>query len=219
MKGEKPITERPGQLLPDEDFDSISKHLRDKFELEPTKQDILSYALYPEVFEGFLKIVAEYGDLSRLGSDVFFHGLSEGEIIEAEVAEGRSLMIKLRSLEKPDLEGYRTLVFEVNRNRREIKIKDKNWSKINILGQSGEYSLTEMADPDNKNEIGSPIPGTVTMLMVKEGDMVTENQPLVVVEAMKMETRITSSIAGIVSSVNIKEGQQVKAGELLIVIK
>ncbi|MDR3540208.1 MAG: pyruvate carboxylase [Desulfosporosinus sp.] len=219
LKGEKPITVRPGELLPDEDFDSIAKHLRDKFQFEPTKQDILSYALYPEVFEGFLKIIAEYGDLSRLGSDVFFHGLSEGEIIEAEVAEGRSLMIKLLSIEKPDLEGFRTLVFEVNRNRREIKIKDKNWSNINLLTQSGEYSLKQMADPDNKNEIGSPIPGTVVTLLVKEGDKVTENQPLAVVEAMKMETKITSSIAGIVSSVSVKEGQQVKAGELLIVVK
>ncbi|HBP63473.1 MAG TPA: pyruvate carboxylase, partial [Desulfosporosinus sp.] len=198
LKGKKPITERPGELLPDEDFDGIAKHLRDKFEFEPTKKDILSYALYPEVFEAFLKIVAEYGDLSRLGSDVFFHGLYEGEIIEAEVAEGRSLMIKLRSIKKPDLEGYRILVFEVNRNRREIKIKDRNWSNINLLSQSGEY-MTEMADPDNKNEIGSPIPGTVVTLMVKEGDQITEDQPLVVVEAMKMETRITSSIAGIVS--------------------
>ena len=79
-------------------------------------------------------------------------------------------MIKLRSIEKPDLEGYRTLVFDVNRNRREIKIKDKNWSNINLLSQTGEYSLTEMADPDNKNEIGSPIPGTVVTLLVKEGD-------------------------------------------------
>jgi len=218
LKGKKPITERPGELLPDEDFDGIAKHLRDKFEFEPTKKDILSYALYPEVFEAFLKIVAEYGDLSRLGSDVFFHGLYEGEIIEAEVAEGRSLMIKLRSIKKPDLEGYRILVFEVNRNRREIKIKDRNWSNINLLSQSGEY-MTEMADPDNKNEIGSPIPGTVVTLMVKEGDQITEDQPLVVVEAMKMETRITSSIAGIVSTVNIKEGQQVKAGELLIIVK
>ncbi len=150
---------------------------------------------------------------------MFFHGLHEGEIIEAELAEGRSLMIKLRSIEKPDLEGYRTLVFDVNRNRREIKIKDKNWSNINLLSQTGEYSLTEMADPDNKHEIGSPIPGTVVTLLVKEGDKVTENQPLMVVEAMKMETRITSSFAGIVSSVNIKEGQQVKVGELLIVVK
>ncbi|KJS80646.1 biotin/lipoyl-containing protein, partial [Desulfosporosinus sp. BICA1-9] len=90
---------------------------------------------------------------------------------------------------------------------------------INLLTQSGEYSLTEMADPDNKNEIGSPIPGTVVTLMVQEGDQVTQNQTLVVVEAMKMETRITSSISGIVRSVNIKEGQQVKAGELLIVVE
>jgi len=67
-------------------------------------------------------------------------------------------------------EGVRTLVFEVNRNRREVKIKDKNWSSINLLNRSGEYSLTEMVDPDNKNEIGSPIPGTVVTLLVKEGD-------------------------------------------------
>ncbi|EHQ91752.1 pyruvate carboxylase [Desulfosporosinus youngiae] len=219
LKGEKPITQRPGELLPAEDFDRIAQHLRHEFELEPTKQDILSYALYPEVYAGFLKFVAEYGDLSRLGSDVFFHGLGEGEIIEAEVAEGRSLMIKLRSIEKPDPEGYRTLVFEVNRNRREIKIKDKNWSNVNLLSQLGEYGRTEMADPDNKNEIGSPIPGTVVSLKVEEGDGVTEGQLLAIIEAMKMETRITSSVAGTIGSVNIKEGQQVKAGELLIVIK
>lgn len=219
LKGEKPITQRPGELLPAEDFDRIARHLQDKFELAPTKREILSYALYPEVYEGFLKFVAEYGDLSRLGSDVFFHGLGEGEIIEAGVAEGRSLMIKLRSIEKPDPEGYRTLVFEVNRNRREIKIKDKNWSSANLLSQSGEYGRTEMADPDNKKEIGSPIPGTVVALKVKEGDEVKEDQLLAVIEAMKMETRITSSAAGTIGSVSIKEGQQVKAGELLIVIK
>lgn len=76
-----------------------------------------------------------------------------------------------------------------------------------------------MADPDNKKEIGSPIPGTVVALKVKEGDEVTEDQLLAVIEAMKMETRITSSTAGTIASVSIKEGQQVKAGELLIVIK
>ena len=56
-------------------------------------------------------------------------------------------------------------------------------------------------------------------ILVAEGDTVTENQPLMVVEAMKMETRVSASVAGVVGSINVKEGQQVKAGELLINMK
>ncbi|MDV3427361.1 MAG: hypothetical protein LIR50_09825, partial [Bacillota bacterium] len=38
----------------------------------------LSYALYPKVYEDYLKFRSEYGDLSRMGSDIFFHGLYDG---------------------------------------------------------------------------------------------------------------------------------------------
>jgi len=217
LKGEEPITCRPGELLAPLDFDAIGEKLSTKYRIEPTMKDILSYALYPEVFEGYLKFRSQYGDLGRLGSDVFFHGLSEGETIEAEVAEGKTLMIKLLTIGKPDPEGNRTLVFEVNRNRREIKIKDKNSTMRD--SKNGEFTAVEMADPDNINEIGSPIPGTVISVLVKEGEQVAENQAIIVVEAMKMETRITSPKAGTIASVNVSVGQQVKSGELLIVIK
>ena len=76
-----------------------------------------------------------------------------------------------------------------------------------------------MADSSNPLEIGAPIPGTVSAILVAEGDTVTENQPLMIVEAMKMETRVSASVAGVVESINVKEGQQVKAGELLINLK
>jgi pyruvate carboxylase len=216
LKDEEPITARPGSLLPDEDFDKIAKRLREKFDIDASMKEVLSHALYPEVFEGYLKFRAEYGDMGRLGSDVFFHGLYEGETIEAEVAEGKTEMIKLLHIGKPDLESNRTLVFEVNGNRREVKIVDKH--SLLSANRSGAASVTCFADPDNKNEVGAPIPGNVLSVLVKEGEKVTVNQALVVVEAMKMETKITSSVEGTVSSVNIKEGQRVKAGELLIVI-
>ena len=38
----------------------------------------MSYALYPDVFEDYLKYIQEYGNLTNMGSDVFFHGLREG---------------------------------------------------------------------------------------------------------------------------------------------
>nr|WP_152752182.1 pyruvate carboxylase [Clostridium estertheticum] len=213
LKGEEPITGRPGELLPDEDFNMVEKHLIEKFNITPTKKDILSYSLYPDVFDNYIKYIQEYGDLSRIGSDIFFHGLYEGETCEAEIADGKTHMIKLLHISKLDLEGNKVLVFEVDGNRREIKIKDKNNKAVL------DYQMSQMADPSNPLEVGSPIPGTVISILVAEGDTVTENQQLMVVEAMKMETRVIASKAGVVELINVKEGQQVKAGELLINLK
>ncbi|MBW9152619.1 pyruvate carboxylase [Clostridium estertheticum] len=213
LKGEDPITGRPGELLPDEDFDMVEKHLIEKFNITPTKKDILSYSLYPDVFDNYIKYIQEYGDLSRIGSDIFFHGLNEGETCEAEIADGKTHMIKLLHISKLDLEGNKVLVFEVDGNRREIKIKDKNNKAVL------NYQVSQMTDPSNPLEVGSPIPGTVISILVAEGDKVTENQQLMVVEAMKMETRVIASKAGVVELINVKEGQQVKAGELLINLK
>ncbi len=213
LKGEEPITCRPGELLPAEDFVKIEKHLIEKFNITPDKKDILSYSLYPDVFDDYIKYIQEYGDLSRIGSDVYFHGLNEGETCEAEIADGKTHMIKLLHISKLDLEGNKVLVFEVDGNRREIKIKDRN----NKVAQN--FAMSEMADPSNSLEVGSPIPGTVISILVAEGDTVTENQQLMVVEAMKMETRVIASASGVIESINVKEGQQVKAGELLVNLK
>ena len=149
LKGEKPITCRPGELLEPEDFKQIEEHLRSNYNIEPTMKDVLSYALYPKVFEDYLKYIEEHGDFSRMGSDIFFHGLREGEIGEVEIAEGKILVIKLLEISKIDDEGYRTLYFEVNDSRRAVKIFDKASNLVK------DVTYTQMADPDNKFEIGA----------------------------------------------------------------
>lgn len=213
LKGEEAITCRPGELLPPEDFGKIEKHLKENFKINPTKKELLSYALYPKVFEEYLSYIEKHGDFSRMGSDIYFHGLYEGETCEIEIEEGKILVIKLLSIGKSDLEGYRKLSFEVNGNQREIRIQDK------ASGVKLEESFTQMADPDNPLEIGSSIPGTVYKIMVKPGEEVKINQPLIVIEAMKMETNINAPSSGVVDSILVKEGQQVKNGELLIQLK
>jgi len=216
LKGVEPITIRPGELLPPEDFNKIEEYLKEKYKYTPSNKDLISYALYPDVFEDFLKFVVEYGDISRMGSDVFFHGLAEGETSEIEVGEGKILIVQLIEIGKLDVEGFRTLDFEVNGNRREIKIKDKTERNT---GDFGEGTKSKMADISNKLEIGASIPGGVIKILVKEGDVVKEAQSLIVIEAMKMETSILASSAGIVESVLVQEGQQVKTGELLVKLK
>lgn len=213
LKGEEPITCRPGELLPPEDFDKIEKYLKDELEIEPDKRDILSYALYPDVFEEYVKYRKEVGDFTRMGSDVFFHGLYEGETCEVEVAEGKAYMIRLLSVSNPDNEGNKILVFEVDGNRREVKIKDKNNKFIQ------DFNTIEMADPSDRKQIGAPIPGTILSILVEEGETVAKNQAVIIVEAMKMEAKVTAAVEGVVGSIIAKEGQQVKAGQLLISLK
>jgi len=76
-----------------------------------------------------------------------------------------------------------------------------------------------MADPEDKSQVGSSIPGMVSKVNVKPGDTVEENQVLAIIEAMKMETSVVARMAGVVDQVHITEGANVKAGELLMSIK
>ena len=212
LKGEKPIQGRPGELLPPEDFDKINKYLTEKYKIKFSNKDIISYALYPEVFEDYLRFINQYGDLSNMGSDVFFHGLREGEISEIKIAEGKVLIVKMLEIRKADKYGNRIVVYEVNGNRREVSIKD---NAANTKESNSEEMVT-MADKENINEIGASIPGKLVKLLVKEGDTVKTAQSLAVIEAMKMETNITAPVCGIVKKIYSDEGKQVTSGELLI---
>ena len=216
LKGEEAITVRPGELLPPEDFDKIAAYLEEKYKFKPSNKDLISYALYPDVFEDFIKHVMEYGEVRLMGSDVFFHGLSEGETSEIEVKEGKILIVQLIEIGRLDAQGFRALEFEINGNRRSIKIKDKTErAQANL----GDGNTTVMADTDNKMEVGASIPGNVIKVLVQEGQEVKEGESLIVVEAMKMETNVVASVDGTVEKIFAKEGQQVKTGELLVKLK
>ncbi len=212
LKGKKPITCRPGELLEPVDFEHIRTILTDKYGIKPTMKSLISYALYPKVLEDYLKYVNEYGDLSNMESSIFFDGLDEGETCEIEVEEGKVFIIKLLQVGQIDHEGKRQIAFEVNGNRREISIIDKSYRAKETKG----FSFKAMADPDNQKEIGASIPGTIVKILVKEGDKVKEGDSLIVIEAMKMETNIVAPIEGTVESILVTEEQQVQSGELLI---
>ncbi len=62
----------------------------------------------------------------------------------------------------------------------------------------------------------SPLPGVVKAIKAKEGDSVKENTPLVVLEAMKMETNISSPVDGVIKEIKVQVGQNVQQGEVLV---
>ena len=73
--------------------------------------------------------------------------------------------------------------------------------------------------PDGEQRIVAPMPGRVLRVMVAAGDIVELRQPVVVVEAMKMENELRAPKAGTVKEVAIEAGASVEAGRLLIVIE
>jgi len=210
LKGKEPITCRPGELLPPVDFEATGKQIARKHGITPDMRDILSYSLYPNVIDDYIVFKKNYGDLSRMESPLFFYGLKRGVPAEVEVEEGRIFIIQLVSMGKVDSEGYRQVVFEVDGYRRVMNILDKQYRSEKVV------SATTMASPDNPGEIGASIPGTVSKILVKEGETFTPDKSLIIIEAMKMETSIKPQGNGRVKEILVKEGQAVKAGELLM---
>ena len=213
LKDIEPLTDRPGKSLPPVDFESIKKHLVEKYNYgdkseEVMNQKAISYALYPKVYEDYCEHFQMYNDVTRLESHVYFYGLRKGEETYLNIGEGKQLLIKYLEEGEPDENGVRTLTFQVNGMLRTVKIQDKN------LEIKADRKLK--ADKTNPQHLGSSIPGTVGKVLVKEGDAVTENMPLLTVEAMKMETTVVSKITGTVDKIYVQQGDTVSQDDLLI---
>jgi len=68
-------------------------------------------------------------------------------------------------------------------------------------------------------ELTAPMQGTILKVMVRESDAVEAGDPLMVMEAMKMETTIAAPVAGIVIRIAVKQGETARAGEVLAVVE
>ena len=211
LKGQRPLTERPGEYLESVDFDAIRQELVEKDYGEVTEQDVISYVLYPKVFDQYIQTKQQYGDLSLLDTPTFFFGMRNGETVEIEIDTGKRLIIKLETISEDDENGNRTIYYVMNGQARRITIKDEN-VKTNA-------NIKPKADKTNPSHIGAQMPGSVTEVKVAVGDEVKVNQPLLITEAMKMETTIQAPFNGTIKKVTVTNGEAIATGDLLIEIE
>ena len=209
LKDKEPFTDRPNSHLEPIDFDKGFAEFKKQFDYTLKMTDYLSYLMYPKVFEDYYAKTKEFGDISKVPTGNFFFGMQQREETLVEIGEGKNIIIELLSIGPPDENGLRTLFFRVNGMTRNIEILDKS---LNIQKQENEK-----ADKDNSKHIGAPLQGMLSKVLVKKGEKVKKNQPLFIIEAMKMETTVTATEDSSIVRVVLEDGTLVEADDLVLV--
>lgn len=208
LKDIKPYTDRPNQHLKPVDFDAEFKAFQQKFGEGVNSTDLLSYLLYPKVFEEYFQKKKQYGEVWHIPTLNFFYGLKPEEEVLIEIDRGKSILVRLLTCSDPDKEGVRKVFMRLNGQTRIIDIVDRS---VQVVSRENQK-----VDKGNCRHIGAPLQGKLSQVLVKEGDEVKQNQPLFVIEAMKMETTITATQPGRIHRLVLPAGAMVRSEDLVI---
>lgn len=202
------FTERPGASLPAADFAGTAKTLEKRLQGEPSQKEVLSYLLYPRVFDEFTDHQQRYSDVSVLPTCAFLYGQEPGEELAIEIEPGKTLIVKFQTVGDPHPDGRRSVFFELNGQPREVSVVDRK-----LEPTKKTRAKADLSDP---LQVASPMPGLVVNIAVQAGDEVAKGQKLLTMEAMKMETTLYAEQDARVAEVIINSGTQVETGDLLI---
>ena len=206
LKNEKAYTDRPNAHLEPVDFDIEIAAFKDQFGDDLGVRDFLAYRLYPKVYENYHAFQQIHGAVANLPTTAFFYGLKPNEEIIVTLSPGKNVLIRYLNMTEPDELGNRLVIFQLNGQTRSVPVRDKN--------ARSEAIVRVKATRDN--EIGAPLQGNLSKILVEEGQEVTVNTPLFIIEAMKMESTITSPAAGKVTRVHLKEKTLVEQDDMVL---
>ncbi|MES2795241.1 MAG: pyruvate carboxylase [Bacteroidota bacterium] len=209
LKGEKPLEGRPNDSIPPIEFEADFKIFTEKYPESAGFLDYLSFKMYPKVYEDFYNSQLLYGDISKLATPAFLFGLKQDEEIMINIDEGKDILVKLLFVSEPDELGICTVSFDLNGQTRRLRIKN---NKVKV-------TKPQHAKASSKGDIGAPLQGKLSRIMVKEGDEVKKNAPLYVIEAMKMESIVSAPYEGTISRVLLSEGTVVEQEDLVLSVE
>ncbi len=196
LKGAKPISCRPADLLEDEFIAQRTELQRvaaeEGFELESVEDDTLTYALFPQVGLKFLK--------NRNNPEVF------------EPAPG---------VEPVAIEGHSSAqgVYAVEMNGGRYEVRVSNGGELSSITEThAAASAIPAAAVNVTHALSAPLAGDVYRVEVAVGDNVVEGDVIAVLDAMKMETEIRATAAGKVIDVAVKAGDSINVGQTLVTL-
>ncbi|MFV0454368.1 MAG: sodium-extruding oxaloacetate decarboxylase subunit alpha [Pseudomonas sp.] len=211
--GEEIVEVRPADLIPPE----LARLRKEIGELAKNEEDVLTYAMFPDIGRKFLE-EREAGTLTPEALLPIPNGNSAaavgGEGVPTEFVidvHGESYRIDITGVGVKG-ENKRHFFLSIDGMPEEVVFEPLN----NFIGGISGGQRKQASAP---GDVSTSMPGNVVDVLVKEGDTVKAGQPLLVSEAMKMETEIQAPIAGTVKAVHVAKGDRVNPGEVLIEIE
>jgi pyruvate carboxylase len=211
LRGSKPQRGRPGANLPKVDLDETAAVVEKRTGRKPSRDEVLSYLMYPEVFVKFARAHQSYGDVEVLPTPQFYFGMQRGDSVAVELEPGKTLVVKFQTVGEPHPDGTRTVFFELNGQPREVGVRDRSLE--------AKEQAKPKADPNVPGQIGAPIPGVVSTVAVELNQKIEKGDRLLVMEAMKMQSTVYAPLGGTVKQLLVQPGQHVEAKDLLLAIE
>ena len=209
LKGEAPLTDRPGKSMPPVDLEATRAKLQaDLAGLKIDDEDLNGYLMYPKVFVDYLSRHQTYGPVRILPTKTFFYGMDPGEEISAEIDPGKTLEIRLQAVGETHDDGDVRVFFELNGQPRVIRVPNR--------AIKSKTAARPKAAEGNPLHVGAPMPGSIASVGVVVGQKVNAGDLMLTIEAMKMETGIHADRSAVVKALYVHPGSQIEAKDLLI---
>lgn len=214
LEGGEPITCRPADNLSPE-MERLTTELKEKASADKLRlaegerqvDDVLTYALFPQIGLKFLKNRDDkeaFEPAPQVETKAAVPAKAEPAAPAAVVNSGpETYTVKLNG---------KAYVVEVSPGGDIGEIKEQAAASG---GASAGAGAAESAGGSGES-IDAPLAGNIFKVNVRPGDQVAEGDVVIILEAMKMETEVRASSAGTVSKVNVSEGDSVAVGDALI---
>ncbi|MDX1473503.1 MAG: sodium-extruding oxaloacetate decarboxylase subunit alpha [Reinekea sp.] len=198
---------RPADALKPE----MAKLKRDIGVLAESEEDVLTFAMFPDLGRDFLQQRAE-------GT------LQPESLLPVESAQPRS-KTPMATEFKLDVHGETyeiaiTGVGDFGSGKRKLYMSMDGMPEEVVFESLNEYVAEgagqKRARATQPGHVATTMPGNIVEVLVSVGDVVEAGQAVLITEAMKMETEIHTSIAGTVKAVNVEKGDRVTPGEILV---
>jgi pyruvate carboxylase subunit B len=212
------IEERPADLLPEE-MERFKEEIGD---LAQSEEDVLIYAIFPEIGHTFLK-ERTAGTLQPepLAPPV---KLDQKRVVPVEfniTRHGETYNVRVSgSGLRPD--GQRLFHVYVDGLQEELLLETLSEAPIiqqNETGAPGKKAGGARPRATSPNHVTTSMPGTIVGVLVKVGQQIAAKEPILVIEAMKMETEILAPMAGKVAIIHVVKGDYVTPEERLLEIE
>ncbi|MXS83531.1 sodium-extruding oxaloacetate decarboxylase subunit alpha [Nitrosomonas oligotropha] len=208
---------RPADLLKPE-FDHLRREIG---HLASNDEDVLSYAMFPEVGKQFLELrstgnlVPEPLEMAATTAN----GVQKAPTEFNVALHGESYHVKVTGT-SPKNQSLRHFYFMVDGMPEEIVVETLDEIVLDGGTQGAVKSAiaSKRRSPSNEGDVVVSMPCNILDVLVKIDQKVTAGQPVLITEAMKMETEITAPISGIVKAVHVIKGESVNPNEVLIEI-